>query len=403
MHTVGIIAEYNPFHAGHAWQLAAARRMGAQQILVALSCGAVQRGELPFLPASVRAAAALDAGADLVLALPAPAACSGAAHFAAEGVRVLAAAGCDTLVCGTESLSAAECRAAAAALESPAFAPALQARLAGGARSFAAARQQALAELAGPALAARLHSPNDNLAVEYARAILAQKTPMTLVTLPRQGTDHHAAAPAAGYASASWLRAAWRKDGPAAAAPYVPAAAAARYAAAARAGLVLDDGAFSAALLARLRLLAAGGPAPFARVRAAAEGLDRALEKAVRSAATADQLYDSLTTVRYPRARIRRLALDAALGYTEAANAPVPYLHVLGARRGAMALLRGAALPADTSLARLARRSPACAAMADAQARAADLSALCRKTPGPMGLAYTTPCVWREEPNLKNV
>ena len=44
MKFAGIIAEYDPFHNGHAWQLAAARRLGAQWVAVAMSCGLTQRG-----------------------------------------------------------------------------------------------------------------------------------------------------------------------------------------------------------------------------------------------------------------------------------------------------------------------------------------------------------------------
>ena len=85
MDFTGIIAEYDPFHNGHAAQLAAVRAAGAQCIAVCMSSGAVQRGGVPILPESVRVRAALDAGADLVVALPAPYACATAEQFAAAG------------------------------------------------------------------------------------------------------------------------------------------------------------------------------------------------------------------------------------------------------------------------------------------------------------------------------
>ena len=85
MRFAGIIAEYDPFHNGHAWQLAQARALGAQRVAVAMSCGLTQRGALPLLPESVRVRAALECGADLVFALPAPWACAGAEAFARAG------------------------------------------------------------------------------------------------------------------------------------------------------------------------------------------------------------------------------------------------------------------------------------------------------------------------------
>ena len=79
------------------------------------------------------------------------------------------------------------------------------------------------------------------------------------------------------------------------------------------------------------------------------------------------QLLDALTTVRYPRARMRRLAMDAALGYTvETVPALPPYLHLLGARRKALPLLKHASLPLSHSLAKLEKENDACARMAAA-------------------------------------
>ena len=47
MKLAGIIAEYDPFHNGHAWQLAQAKALGAGRVAVAMSCGLTQRGALP--------------------------------------------------------------------------------------------------------------------------------------------------------------------------------------------------------------------------------------------------------------------------------------------------------------------------------------------------------------------
>ena len=107
MKFAGIIAEYDPLHNGHAWQLAQAIALGAERVAVAMSCSLVQRGALPLLPEAVRTRSALTCGADLVFALPAPCACAGAEAFARAGVALLAAAGCDGLVFGAETPDAA--------------------------------------------------------------------------------------------------------------------------------------------------------------------------------------------------------------------------------------------------------------------------------------------------------
>lgn len=386
----GIIAEYDPFHNGHAWQLQQAKALGAQRVAVAMSCGLTQRGALPLLPESVRVQAALTCGADLVFALPAPYACSGAECFARAGVQLLAAAGCDALVFGAETPDATLLMEAARVLSGAEYRTALKARLAAGARSFAAARQAAVeAVCPGTGLAALLDKPNNNLAVEYCKAILELGASLVPIPLPRQGAGHGQALTETGgqFASASALRTLWQNGGADAAAPYVPAEVLPLYREAFAAGQYTDLAAAQRCQLALLRSRCAG-TAPFAQVRGISEGLEHRLEAAVRSSTTHAELLDSLTTVRYPRARMRRLAMDAALDYsTDAFPALPPYLHLLGAQKDALPLLKAAALPVSHSLARLAEQTPPCRAVVDAQLRACDFGALCRKKPEPMGSA----------------
>lgn len=384
----GIIAEYDPFHNGHAWQLQQAKALGAQRVAVAMSCGLTQRGALPLLPESVRVQAALTCGADLVFALPAPYACSGAECFARAGVQLLAAAGCDALVFGAETPDAALLMEAARVLSGAEYRTALKARLAAGARSFAAARQAAVeAVCPGTGLAALLDKPNNNLAVEYCKAILELGASLVPIPLPRQGAGHGQALTETGgqFASASALRTLWQSGGADAAAPYVPAEVLPLYREAFAAGRYTDPAAAQRCQLALLRSRCAG-TAPFAQVRGISEGLEHRLEAAVRSSTTHAELLDSLTTVRYPRARMRRLAMDAALDYSaDVFPALPPYLHLLGAQKDALPLLKAAALPVSHSLARLAEQNVPCRAVVDAQLRACDFGALCRKKPEPMG------------------
>ena len=71
---------------------------------VCMSEDLTQRGSAALLPPAVRAAAALDAGADLVIGLPNPCAVQSAEGFAAAGVAALSALpGLDSLVFGAET------------------------------------------------------------------------------------------------------------------------------------------------------------------------------------------------------------------------------------------------------------------------------------------------------------
>lgn len=399
----GIIAEYNPFHNGHAAQIAALHARGYDAVVCVCSPSVVQRGTAALFPAAVRTRAALAGGADVVLSLPAPYATLSAEGFAAAGVRLLSALGvCDTLAFGAETADTALLQRATAVLQSAGFSAALKAQLTSGV-SFAAARCAAAQQLS-PELGALLQTPNNILGVEYCKALrtlaaeqgaaAALPTPLALL---RKGAQHDAplscsaAAAPGSIASATALRTLCTAQGIEALAPYVPAACMAVYRRAAAEGQLADSAAFSVAILSRLRSMS---PADFAQIRGVNEGLEFRLSAAVQAAATLGGLYDALKTKRYAHARMRRLVLDAALGVTNHLPALPPYLHVLGATETGLAVLKAAKgvhrLPLSQSLAALAAQSEAAHAIALAHSAAEDLAALCLQRPQPQGTAYST-------------
>ena len=195
MRIAGIICEYNPFHNGHAHQLAVLREAGYAPVCV-MSGDYVQRGEPAVIPAAARAEAAVRCGAALVLELPPSYALRSAEGFADSGVELLDRLGCAEALCfGSESGDAEALLATARTLLSPELVPLLKQELAGGA-SFPAARQRALERLGAPG-AALLERPNSILAVEYCKALLRRGSAMRPIVLHRAG-DYHggSAAPA---------------------------------------------------------------------------------------------------------------------------------------------------------------------------------------------------------------
>lgn len=386
MQFAGIIAEYDPFHNGHAAQLAAVRAAGAQCIAVCMSGGAVQRGGVPILPEKVRVRAALAAGADIVIALPAPYAASSAEQFAAAGVHLLAALGCDTLAFGAETPDAQALLDAARLLQEKEINTLLRKNLATG-MTYAAARATA-ADALHPGMGELLRTPNNILGIEYCKAILAQGAALTPLALPRLGAAHGGGAGEHGgtlMASASYLRSLPRPDWE----PFVPAEAAALYGKADAEGLLLDNAKFETAVLALLRMQ---NPENFAQLRGVSEGLENRLAAAVREADSLEDLYTRLKTKRYPHARLRRLVLDAAL-QTPAELPMPPYVQVLGARKTALPRLKKAALPAGTALADLMRTGPDAEKIGRLHSKAVDFSSLCREKIQPMGLAFTDKAV----------
>ncbi|MDD2958404.1 MAG: nucleotidyltransferase family protein [Lachnospiraceae bacterium] len=105
MKTAGIIAEYNPFHNGHAYQIRQTKKKsGADYIVVVMSPDFVQRGEPALADKYCRTRMALENGADLVLELPVCYACGSAEYFAEGAVSLLHQLGCiDLLSFGCET------------------------------------------------------------------------------------------------------------------------------------------------------------------------------------------------------------------------------------------------------------------------------------------------------------
>ncbi|MEE0396598.1 MAG: nucleotidyltransferase family protein [Lachnospiraceae bacterium] len=215
MKTVGIIAEYNPFHNGHLYQLKKAKEItGADFAVVVMSGDFTQRGTPAVFDKYTRCRLSLLAGADLCIELPVVFATASAELFAKGAVSLLSALGVDALCFGSECGEIAPLREIASLLfaEPPAYKEALNKALKEG-LSFPSARALAVREcahagslsgmdaaasdsLSGVAAAASdvLASPNNILGIEYLKALLAleknrQHAPVPY-TIKREGDGY---------------------------------------------------------------------------------------------------------------------------------------------------------------------------------------------------------------------
>ena len=192
--TAGIIAEHNPFHNGHHYQIQELRRLtGADYVVVAMSGDFVQRGEPAIFDKYTRTRMALCGGADLVVELPVLFATSSAEDFSSCGVALLAKLGVDLLCFGSESGDLKKLQKAAEILvkEPEAWKILLKEHLKKG-ETYPTARSLATTEYTkDPELAALLSSPNNILAIEYLKALKKRSSPVTPVTIQRQGAGYH--------------------------------------------------------------------------------------------------------------------------------------------------------------------------------------------------------------------
>ena len=395
----GMIIEYNPMHCGHLYLLEQIRaRLGADTAAVGvMSGGFVQRGDFAVVRKRARAEAAVKSGVDLVLELPLPWAAASAERFADGGVQVLEGTGVVTdLAFGSECGDAAALLEVAACLNSAAYHAGVR-RCLGEGMSFAACRQAAVRGILGAERAALLETPNNNLGVEYCKALLRCGSAIRPLTVARRGGAHDAETWSGGTPSAAAIRSLLRTGEREQALALMAPAMRAVYEqeeAAGRAPVFLEN--CERAVLARLRSMA---EADFAALDQGREGLWNRLYSASRTAASVAEVLEAAKTKRYAHARLRRMVLWAYLGLTPAGFPErVPYLRVLAANERGRALLarmrKTAPVPILTKPADVRRLGEDARALFALETRAADLYALAY----PDLAAARGGSAWREGP-----
>lgn len=209
MSTVGIIAEYNPLHSGHAYHISKSlEQTGADAAVCVMSSQFVQRGEPAMISKQARTRMALLNGIDLVIELPAAFSCASAEYFASAGVRLLDSLGVvDCLCFGSEDGNLDSLSKAADLLvdETPEYKKSLKDSLSKG-LSFPQARQEALkACLDGDTFKAA-SSPNNILGIEYLKALKKLNSAIKPSTVRRQGQGYHGKSLDKAFSSATSIR-----------------------------------------------------------------------------------------------------------------------------------------------------------------------------------------------------
>ena len=393
MRIAGIIAEYDPFHKGHAAHITATRAENggkATHIVAVISGNFTQRGEPALVNKFRRAEMALAAGADLVLELPLPWAMAPAENFAAGGVAILNALGCvDLLSFGSECGDVDILQKLANLPQDKNYQETLREILATGV-PYAAAGQTAAEKLLGKTIASALASPNNTLGIEYLRAINNQQAKFDSFTLLRQGALHNEDAPNQGFAAASLLRS-WIKNNQVdLATEFMPNAT----------GNLLkqsisqcespsDSHLLHTSVLTTLRKM---DITDFANLPWISEGLENRLYTLSRTATDYNELLTALKTRRYPLARLRRVLWAALIGLTAKDTEGLPpYIRVLGMNERGREILSIASptLPLLTRTAQLEDLDDRAKRIFELECIATDLHALTRPNPAPCGTDHT--------------
>ncbi len=383
----GIVCEFNPLHLGHQHLLEQVRKAGADTIVCAMSGNFVQRGEPALIRKHLRAAAAVDCGADLVLEVPTPWAMATAEIFARGGVSLLQMAGCDHIAFGSERGDTALLQQVAESFSASEYDWLLRRFLDGGI-TFAAARQQAVGQMLGDAAASVLSQPNDTLAVEYLRAARELGAAMQPMAVQRVGAMHDGEAEG-GIASGSYVRRLVWEGKLQRGCQFLPTVMADALRWEVQQGTAADVGYARRAILAHLRKC---GPDDLAPYDGGGEGLYRRLHDACRQGRDLEEILFLAKTKRYTAARLRRMVMASWLGLVRETETP-PYARVLAANEKGRQLLRqmqDRGVPVLTKAADAAALGGAAARLMEQEGRYTDLYGLCREKVSPCGEEYRT-------------
>ncbi|MDD2282280.1 MAG: nucleotidyltransferase family protein [Eubacteriales bacterium] len=327
---LGIVAEYNPMHYGHTYQLnLASGQTGCEYTVIAMSGNFVQRGEPAIVDKWTRAKMAVAAGADLVAEIPAWFALQSAEGFARAGVRLLQCCGVTHMSFGSESGDIDELSQLARWLQKPQTQGDIRSQLQTGITYAAAVQQAAEESQAAAHLGHLLRGANNILAIEYLRAL--EKTPIIAHTVKRTGQ----------HPNASQIRLLLARGGDSEAFSHIPPCVRDIFIEGLKTtGPIFAEDLAQAIFYALISL----GSKGISSLPACSEGLENRLCHALSQAQSLQGLLEAVKTRRYPYTRIQRLLMQALLRFdTVKSPEQVPYLRVLAASPRGKELLPGLA------------------------------------------------------------
>lgn len=202
MHIIGLIAEYNPFHNGHLYQINKIKEKYPDSIIIAvISSTFTQRGNVSIIDKWTKTQIALDNNIDLIVELPFVYATQSSDIFAKGAIEILKMLKIDTLVFGTESKTIKQIISVAdIQLYNSKYNNLVKQYLKEGI-NYPTATNKAILALNGK----KISTPNDLLALSYIKEIKKQNLPITPINIVRT-TSYHSGLSEGNISSATAVR-----------------------------------------------------------------------------------------------------------------------------------------------------------------------------------------------------
>ena len=187
MKIIGIIAEYNPFHNGHLYQINKIKEKYPDSLLIGvISSSFTQRGDISLINKWDKTKIALDNGLDLVIELPFVYATQSSDIFAKGALNILNKLKIDTLVFGTESDSIDNLKLLAdVQINNKEYNVKIKKYLNEG-LNYPTALNKALEDITKD----KVNTPNDLLALSYIKEIIKNKYPIEIINIKRTTSYH---------------------------------------------------------------------------------------------------------------------------------------------------------------------------------------------------------------------
>ena len=208
MKIIGIIAEYNPFHLGHVYQIKKIKELYPDSLIISIiSTSFTERGDISLLNKWDKTKICLEKNIDLVVELPTLYATQSADMFAYGALKILNELHIDTLVFGTESDDITSLvNLAKIQLSDNKYDELVKKYLAEGI-NYPTAMSKALNDIAN----IKIDTPNDLLALSYIKEIIKNNYPITPISIKRTN-DYHSKKITSSIINASLIRDLFRQD-----------------------------------------------------------------------------------------------------------------------------------------------------------------------------------------------
>ncbi len=314
MKIIGVIAEYNPFHLGHKYQIDKIKELYPDSIIIAIvSTNFTERGEISILNKWDKAKICLDNNIDIVVELPTLYATQASDMFAYGSINILNNLGIDTLIFGSESDNVSDLELLAdTQLHNSKYDKLVKMYLDKGI-NYPTAMSKALYDLTNKMIS----EPNDLLALSYIKEIKRNNYNIEPISIKRTN-DYHSKDINNEILPASLIRELYRNNKDIS--KYVPKSTQKCL------NKPINDNDIYNYLLYIITLYSEN----LGDYLTVDEGIHNRIIKSIRNSHDLDELINKIKTKRYTYNKIKRMLIHILLGIKKEDNNYDTYLRIMG-------------------------------------------------------------------------